>query len=69
MAPYHATRLFFQFPELIVGFMSTLRLFLAIARTMEPLFQGRVCRAFNTPTDPEKSQAEKWQRLLDYYLA
>ena len=64
MAPYHATRFFFQFPELIVGFMSTLRLFLAIARTMEPLFQGGVCRAFNTPTDPEKSQAKEMAKII-----
>ena len=64
MAPYHATRFFFQFPELIVGFMSTLRLFLAIARTMEPLFQGGVCRAFNTPTDPEKSQAREMAKII-----
>ena len=55
---------FFQFPELIVGFMSTLCLFLAIARTMEPLFQGGVCRAFNTPTDPEKSQAREMAKII-----
>ena len=64
MAPYHATRFFFQFPELIVGFMSTLRPFLAIARTMEPLFQGGVCRAFNTRTDPEKSQAREMAKII-----
>ena len=68
MAPYHATRFFFQFPELIVGFMSTLRLFLAIARTMEPLFQGRFAELSIRQQTLKRARPEKWQRLLDYYL-
>lgn len=70
MAPYHATRFFFQFPELIVGFMSTLRPFLAIARTMEPLFQGGGFAELSIREQTlKRARPEKWQRLLDYYLA